>query len=446
LEDATANFESLKSSPEGAEKGPGGKPKRQVARQQMTKLQQQLTALSDPAANGAAVHGVREGKAIGDTELRIRGEAEKLGPKIARGYLTAFVVPDAPTLNAERSGRLELAQWLSSSQNPLTARVAANRVWQHLFGAGIVSSVDNFGVTGDAPSHPELLDYLAQRLIDNQWSIKKLVRSLVLTRSYQLSADSIAKNVQVDPANRLVWRHSPRRLDAEEIRDAMLAAAGTIQQNPPDISPVKKLKVVEIRNNGPEAKQITEAAQASAHRSLYLPLLRDLTPTSLEVFDFAEQGMVTGSRDTTTVATQALYLLNDPFVRKQALALAESLLAQRDSNVPQRVVEAYRRTLGRAPSSAEIKRAIDYLADFEKTAAEVRGGEVSAPSEQLAAIDPTPMESTSSPKAPVIDPDQVVSEEIKVPEEIIKPNGAKATAWASLCQALFGSAEFRYVR
>ena len=133
--------------------------------------------------------GVRDGQQIGDTEIRIRGEAERLGPVVPRGFLTAFTVPGAPTVNPAQSGRLELAEWLTSPNNPLTPRVIVNRVWHHLFGQGIVTTVDNFGVTGDTPSHPELLDYLARRFVRDGWSVKSLVRTLVLSRTYRLGSE-----------------------------------------------------------------------------------------------------------------------------------------------------------------------------------------------------------------------------------------------------------------
>ncbi len=158
-----------------------------------------------------------------------------------------------------------------------------NRVWQHLFGQGLVTSVDNFGVNGDVPSHPELLDYLATRFVREGWSVKRLVRTLVLSRAYRLGSEAPAANLAVDPANRLVWRHSPRRLDAEEIRDATLAAAGNLDLARPEGSPARDFKVVELRNNGPEAKRLAKFALASRHRSVYLPLLRGVTPRSLEV-------------------------------------------------------------------------------------------------------------------------------------------------------------------
>ena len=161
-----------------------------VARQKMNQLQNELLALTDPAANGPVALGVRDAKTVGDTEIRIRGEAEKLGPVVPRGFLSVLDVPDAPKINPKQSGRLELAQWLTSPKNPLTPRVMVNRVWQHLFGQGLVSSVDNFGVTGDVPSHPELLDHLATQFVRDGWSVKKLVRTMVLTRAYQLGSET----------------------------------------------------------------------------------------------------------------------------------------------------------------------------------------------------------------------------------------------------------------
>jgi hypothetical protein len=400
VEEARAEFEALFGTPEGKMPAADGRPKQAVAREKVTKLQKELVALTDPAVVGQVALGVRDAGNVGDCAIRIRGEAEQLGPVVQRGFLTVFEVPDAPKVNARQSGRLELARWLTSPKNPLTPRVLANRVWQHLFGQGLVGSVDNFGVTGELPSHPELLDYLAARLIEGGWSVKKLARLVVLSRAYQLSAEAPAVNVVVDPANRLVWRHTPRRLDAEEIRDAMLAASGKLNLNRPHGSPAQDLKVMELPNNGPLAKKLDEAAQQSVHRSVYLPLLRTLTPRPLEIFDFAEQGMVTGSRDSTTVATQALYLLNDPFVRQQASSLAARLLGGDDLDNADRLRLAYVLALGRSASAKEVERAQKYLAAYE---AAVRAGS----------------ESAAAPRT---------------------------AAWASFCQAVLASAEFRFVR
>ncbi len=349
LAEARAEFEALRGKPEGNEPGSDGRPKRAIAREKMNRLQNALQGLADPASHGTVALGVRDAAAVGDTEIRIRGEAEKMGPRVPRGFLSVARFEGQPAIDPAHSGRLELAEWLTDRKNPLVARVMVNRVWRHLFGRGLVSSVDNFGVTGAAPSHPELLDYLAARFVRDGWSVKRLIRGLVLTRAYGLGSEEIEQNRAVDPDNRLVWRHAPRRLEAEELRDAVLAAADMLDPAPGEGSPAGKLRVVELSDTSAEARRIVAAAIASRHRSIYLPLVRGITPRSLEVFDFAEQGMVTGSRDTTTVATQALYLLNDSFIRRQALALAERLLARDAIDDAERINWAYRLTLRARP-------------------------------------------------------------------------------------------------
>jgi hypothetical protein len=243
-----------------------------------------------------------------------------------------------------------------------------------------------------------LLDHLAARFMREGWSIKKMVRTLVLTRAYQLSSETQKAGKDADPANRLIWRHSPRRLSAEEIRDATLAATGMLDRSRPIGSPAMDFKVTELRNNGPEAKKLIEHANANQHRSVYLPLVRGITPTSLEVFDLAEQGMVAGSRDSTTVAPQALYLLNDPFVLRQSRSLAGQLLARTDIDDGGRIGIAHRLTLGRPATVREVERIKAYLVEYESAARD------------LMKSDP------------------------------------KTAAWSSLCQALFASAEFRYLR
>lgn len=463
---ARAEFEAIRGKPEGMAAGPNGRPKQQIARLKMEKLQQELASLNDPAMRGSVAYGVREGKLIGDTEIRIRGEAEKKGPLAPRGFLSLLQFADQPRINPEQSGRLELAQWLTSRRNPLTQRVIVNRVWQHLFQQGIVSSVDNFGVTGDRPSHPELLDFLADKFVQDGWSIKKLVRTIVLSHTYRLSADSSASNLAIDPSNRFLWRHSPRRLEAEEIRDAMLAASGKLNMARPQASAAKDFKVVEIRNNGPESRRLSEQANTSRHRSIYLPLVRGITPRSLEVFDFAEQGMVTGSRDTTTVSTQALYLLNDPFVRWQALALAERLVGDSELSDEGRSSLAYRLALGRPAAKFEVDRAIAYVADFEAAAREFLDppkaviaaaavsavtdleGTASAVTGNEADVSPGQQVATKTPPKPVVppNPDDIDPTDAPVKEEVIDVKDPQLMAWASFCQALLGSAEFRYLK
>jgi hypothetical protein len=435
---AKAEWDAIRGTPEGLAKGPDGQPRQRQFRLKYERLQGELLTLTDPAAKGLAAHGAREARAVGDTEVRVRGEAEKLGPTVPRGFLTAFAVPGAPAVNPKQSGRLELARWLTSPQNPLTPRVIVNRVWQHLFGQGIVTTVDNFGVTGDRPSHPELLDHLAGRFIQDGWSVKKLARAIVLSRAYQLGADAPAGHRALDPANRLVWRHALRRLDAEEVRDAMLASAGTLNLARPKGSPAREFKMVEMRDNGPEARGIHEQADRSTRRSVYLPLLRGVTPHSLEAFDPVDQTLVTGRRDATTVPGQALYLLNSPFVRRQSLALSGRLLGQKDASDVARIREAYRLTLGRTPAGPEVERARAFLAGYE-----------SAYPEQvaLAAPEKTRAAPTEKPKTPEpANPDEADQSDEPVVEDAVRPPDARSAAWLALAQALFASAEFRYLK
>jgi hypothetical protein len=323
---AKDKWDAVRGTAEGLKPGPNGVPFQRTLRIELDKLQLQLNALTDPAERGLAAHGVRDAEKIGDTELRVRGEAEKVGPLIPRGFLMVLPVPNAPSVNPSQSGRLELAQWLVSDANPLTPRVFVNRVWSKLFGRGLVGTVDNFGLTGDAPTHPELLDYLANATVSDGWSLRRLIRRLVLTRAYQLASTSTPAHFARDPENRWQWRHAPRRLTAEEIRDSILAASGQLVPSRPEASPARKLRMVEMRDNGPEAKSLHEQANSSLVRSLFLPQLRGVTPANLAPFDPVEQTLVAGSRDTTTVPGQALYLLNAPFVQRQSLALAKRLL------------------------------------------------------------------------------------------------------------------------
>jgi cytochrome c553 len=404
LAEAKKAWDSIRGTPEGLAKAPNGFPRQRPFRLKYERLRARMASLTDPAARGHAVHGARDAKKVGDTEVRVRGIAEDLGPKVPRGFLTAFEVPGAAKVSPKQSGRLELARWLTSPHNPLTPRVIVNRTWRHLFGEGIVTTVDNFGVTGDRPSHPELLDHLASNFVREGWSVKKLVRMIVLSRAYQLSSDSSATSRLADPANRLVWRHAPRRLSAEEMRDALLAAAGTLDRDRPVGSPTKKLEMIEMPDDGPKARSIREQADKSAYRSVYLPLVRGLIPQALAAFDPVEQGLVTGRRDTTTVPGQALFLLNSPFVRHQSLALAERLLAAKGDDTAL-VCKAYRLTLGRAPEPREVERAAAFVVGYESA-----------------------------------------FRELPPEERAVGPADGRKAAWLALVQALFSSAEFRYLR
>ncbi|HSI63059.1 MAG TPA: PSD1 and planctomycete cytochrome C domain-containing protein, partial [Candidatus Saccharimonadia bacterium] len=436
-------WEEIRGTPQGLKPAADGRPTQRPYRVKFEKAQADLLALTDPAARGNAVHGVRESKAIADTEVRIRGEAERLGPVVPRGFLSTFNVPGAPQVNPAQSGRLELAQWLTSPNNPLTPRVIVNRAWQHLHGVGIVNTVDNFGVNGDRPSHPALLDYLAVRFIREGWSLKKLVREIVTSKSYQLGSEVPPGYREIDPANRLVWRHAPRRLTAEELRDGMLATAGRLDTKVPEGSPAKELKMIEMRDNGAEARTIHEKTDRSLARSVYLPLLRGVTPAALAAFDPVEQTLVTGQREATTVPTQALYLLNSTFVRQQALALAEQVVSVSGRSDVEALREVYLLTLGRAPTEQEATRAGGFLASYEYSYHDVPPVVLASVSTEAAA--PASSEVKATDAVPV-NPDDIDRTEQVVAEEVIQPRTPRAAAWMSLVQAIYASAEFRFVR
>jgi len=315
---------------------------------------------------------------------------EKPGDKVARGFVS--VISSKPAVIAQgQSGRRELADWLVSNDNPLTARVFANRVWHWLFGRGIVESVDNFGVMGQAPSNPALLDYLAMRLQVNGWSVKALIKEIVTSHAYQLASTYEARAFEIDPENALVWRMKPRRLDAECIRDAMLAVSGGLNLVAPIGSPVAQRGDAAIGGFPIKSLRapLTDEPFLTASndfRSVYLPLPRNAVPDALTIFDFAEPSSVNGNRDVTTVPSQALYLLNNEFVATQAKRMAARLLSVDSSK---RVNIAFQLAFARSPTPTEAKAAQSFIASY-----------------------------------PAHDSD---------------------AAWTSFCRALFGSAEFRAI-
>jgi hypothetical protein len=439
--EAKKAWDAIRGTPEGLARGPNGQPKQRPFRLKYERLQAEFLGLTDPVTQGYAVHGVRDAKKIGDTEVRIRGQAERLGPTVPRGFLSAFTVPNTPKIEGTNtSGRLELAQWLTNPANPLPARVAVNRIWAHLFGEGLVTTVDNFGVNGDVPSNPELLEFLANRFIASGWSTKKLVRELVLSHVYQLGGDAPEKHRQIDPANRLVWRHSPRRLATEEFRDAVLASSGQLQPKPAAGSASRDLRMIEMRDNGREARTVHDQSDKALYRSVYLPALRGVVPKALAAFDPVEQSLVTGKREETTVPTQALFLLNASFVRQQSVALAERLLAAEKSANDERIQRAYLFVLGRAAAAAEVKRASEFLKSYE---ANFQGD---APAVSEVRIAANTKEDETKTDAAVANPDDIDRTDQTASETVVPIKNPRTAAWASFTQALYASAEFRFVR
>jgi hypothetical protein len=370
--------------------------------QAMRKAQLRVAELTDEiqkvqhssGSQGEPVMAVRDSDDPADCRINIRGEVNDLGDRVPRGFVRVLSDEKTPQVNMKQSGRLELAMWMSSKDNPLTARAAVNRIWYHLFGRGIVATVDNFGALGEAPMNQPLLDFLAIRFMDEGWSTKKLIREIMLSRAYQLSSEHNEANYATDPDNTLIWRMNRRRLEAEAIRDSVLAVAGSLDLKRPHGSATQSLDG-EI---GRRAKT-SELLKEVTYRSAYLPIVRGVVPEFLSLFDVADPELVTGQRDVTTIAPQALYMMNSPVVLQQSEKTAKNLLAEsRFADDSQRADYVFRLLLGRGP---EAQQKADVLAFLEKY-------------------------------------------QLTLPSKM-KPEERQLEAWTTVCQTLMASAEFRYV-
>jgi len=306
-------------------------------------------------------------RTIADSPVFGRGEPDKPSADLVpRGTLQ--VMTKTPLkIPSRTSGRLELAEWIASKNNPLTARVMVNRIWLHLFGRGIVPTPDNFGAAGQKPSNPELLDHLASTFMNDGWSMKKLIRNLVLSHAYQLDSTFDRKSFEADPDNALVWRMSPRRLDAECLRDAMLTIGGQLNIAPPLGS------VVASTGEGPTNRarlggnSIAVAINdpRNSQRTVYLPIIREQLPELLTLFDFPDPNGVAGERATTNVPAQSLYLMNNPFVIRQSEAAADRLLASTGDDA-EHVKRAFETFFSRPPTEKESKAALEFIESYAK--------------------------------------------------------------------------------
>ncbi len=302
--------------------------------------------------------GVRDYDEPEDSPVYYRGDLTKPMDTVPRGFLRIVALSNPPVIPPDESGRLQLAEWITDPENPLTARVAVNRVWQHLFGAGIVATPDNLGHLGARPTDQALLDFLAVQFVtQDHWSIKQLVRSLVLTRAYQLSSDLDPKAAEADPEDTLVWRAAPRRLTAEQLRDSILTASGRLDLERPQYSVTAEF------GDGYYGVNIWEndLPQHYFNRSVYLPVPRDMVPDALSLFDLPNPNLVGALREQTTSPSQALYLLNNAFVEDEALNLARRLEKDRSLSERNRIRQAYLTVFQRLPTSDEVKQARNFL-------------------------------------------------------------------------------------
>jgi hypothetical protein len=435
---------------------------------QLAELSAKLAVVDEQGNPRSYCMGVQERAAPQNARLLVRGEIDQQAQVVPRGFPQVLCAEPA-SIEPSSSGRLELANWIGSEDNPLTARVMVNRVWQHLIGQGIVPSTENFGVTGQLPSHPELLDHLAVRFVQSGWSVKEVIRDIATSRVYRMKSTFDERSHQYDPDNALLWRANPRRLDAEVIRDAMLHISGQIDLERPRGSEVAKAGYTRVREGvlgDPReiARKVAEAAAEQARqamqerflagrggparpglaprfggrfpglapasradstanspgrgqameammqqvarkvsgaldmeearfRSVYLPIVRDQEPRSLEVFDFADANTVTGTRESSNTANQALYMMNNRFVIEQSQGLARRV-ANHSTRPDLQLEYAFLLAYGRPPVAAERSATASFIKAFAGEA----GGRSSS--------------------------DQTL---------------------AAICQSLFAAAEFRYI-
>ncbi len=302
-----------------------------------------------------------------DVPLLERGELDQARDLVRRGFPRLLDSGNSESIRSG-SGRLELAEWITDEHHPLTARVWANRIWQHLFGRGIVPTPNNFGLSGRPPTSLPLLDHLAIQLQESDWSTKSVIRQIVLSRSYGLSSNPRPgqEPAQVRDIDLLVDGMMRRRpLEAEAIRDSMLAISGRLETTPPIGSVAGTLEGA-LRENTVDRVMEQGLPLFEDHRSIYLPVVRGSIVGDLATFDFPEPEFVTGERDQTNVATQALYLMNSESVTTQADSFARRVLAQSDS-FTERVALIFRLAYGRDPGSYEYRACRDFLQDIERT-------------------------------------------------------------------------------
>ncbi len=322
-------------------------------------------AFESQALDETAAMGVSDGAIVRELAVHIRGSYKNLGEPVARDFPEVMRFSDVrPVFPNNASGRLELAHWMADTRHPLTARVLVNRVWGWHFGQALVGSTENFGVLGDRPSHPELLDWLAREFMANGWSIKELHRMILRSSTYQQASSHPQEEAYalVDPENRLLWRANLQRLEAEAIRDAVLAVSGRLDRTLGG-------KTLPLRNRQFVFNHTSEdhTKYDSLRRSIYLPVIRNNIYSFFEQFDYPDPTMPTGARNATVIAPQALVMLNYGLVMDSAEALASNLL-DAATEPSERIGLAYAMTLARPPSSMESGRALAFVSELTSEA------------------------------------------------------------------------------
>ena len=324
------------------------------AKAELKKIKDVTASLEKSVPEVATAMGVSEGN-ITDVAIHLRGNTERLGKVMPRAVPVVLSANKQPKFSEKSSGRLEIAGWVASDTNPLTARVIVNRIWRWHFGQGIVASVDNFGLLGEKPSHPELLEWLAKYFTSHDWSIKDLHRFILLSSTYRQSSANVPESAQKDSGNRLYWRFTPRRMEAEVIRDSMLSITGELDRSMGG-------SMLQVKNRAfffdHTSKDTTK--YDSPRRSIYLPIVRNNLYEVFSLFDSTDAAVANGDRASTTIAPQALFFLNSKLVMDSAETLAKRALGH-GSLLESQISFLYETALGRAATPSEIAHGKDFL-------------------------------------------------------------------------------------
>jgi cytochrome c553 len=294
-------------------------------------------------------------------KVLMRGDYNSPGEDAPRAVPAILARVEPAPSSFTGSGRLEVANWIASPANPMTARVMVNRLWMWHYGEGIVATPDNFGKMGGRPTHPELLDYLASRFVESGWSIKKMQRMMMLSNAYQMSTDVDEKTMAADPENALISRFNRQRLDVEEIRDGMLAIDGTL-----DSTMGGTLQTGFGTDSENSSGRLSLNPETVKRRTVYLPLRRSNLPTLLNLYDFGDATTVNGKRSLTNVAPQALFMMNSEFVTDRAKNVTKELLADKNLSDRDRMRQMFVRALDRMPEPDEVDAGFTYMNHFKE--------------------------------------------------------------------------------
>ncbi len=366
-----AEIKTLEAADAEAKKLPDGPDKKaaiDAAAKALAEARKKRTtvAAEAPAINDA--YAVADGKPA-NTKLQLRGDPKRLGDEVPRHFPAILGGNELPK-DAATSGRLQLAEWITDPKNPLTARVMANRIWQFHFGRGIVQTPNDFGARGQAPTHPELLDFLASRFVESGWSVKAMHKQILLSQSWQLASSSdraaMVKNAQLDPNNDLFWKFNRYRLDAESIRDTLLFVGDDLDESPAGTHPFPPQHTWGWTQHNPFV-----AAYETRRRSIYLMQQRLKKHPYLALFDGADPSSSTGVRLPSTTPLQALFVMNDPLAHAESAKLASRAIGSATDD-PARITAAYQIAWNRSPSSDEQQECAGFLKQYREQLAELK--------------------------------------------------------------------------